>query len=220
MKSKLLSLQVGVPKKYPAPQGEWVSGIWKHPVEGAVYASRTGLSGDGQGDLSVHGGLDKAIYVYPESHYSYWRQDLSQPDLPYGAFGENFTVTGFTEGTVCIGDVFRVGETVTVEVSEPRGPCWKLARRLDVKDIVVRVNETGYSGWYFRVLQEGEVAAGMDIILLERPYPQWTVTSANQALHDTAGHAAEARGLIACPALAESWRKGLRYQLKEAQSSR
>jgi MOSC domain-containing protein YiiM len=218
MKSKLLSLQVGLPKKYPAPQGEWVSGIWKHPVEGAIYASRTGLAGDGQGDLSVHGGPDKAIYVYPESHYSYWYQDLGQPDLPYGAFGENFTMTGYTEGAVCIGDVFRVGHTVMVEVSEPRGPCSKLARRLGVKDIVLRVNATGFSGWYFRVLQEGEVAAGMDITLLERPYPQWTVTSANQAMRHTNGHIEEARGLIACPALAESWRKGLRYQL-ETQSS-
>jgi MOSC domain-containing protein YiiM len=219
MDSKLLSLQVGLPKKYTAPQGEWVSGIWKHPVEGAVYASRTGLTGDGQGDLSVHGGPDKAIYVYPESHYSYWYQDLSQPDLPYGAFGENFTMTGYTEGTVCIGDVFRVGTTVTVEVSEPRGPCWKLAKRLNVKDIVVRVNATGFTGWYFRVLEEGDVAAEMDITLLERPYPQWTVTIANQAIHYTMEYFEEAHGLIACPALAESWRKALRYQL-ENQSSK
>jgi MOSC domain-containing protein YiiM len=209
----LISLQVGLPKTFAHPQGEWTSGIWKEPAVGPVYASRTGLAGDGQGDLSAHGGPDKAVYVYPETHYSYWRQDLNQPTLPYGGFGENFTVSRLTEDTVCIGDEFRVGNTVIVQVSEPRGPCWKLARRLDVKDIVARVNHTGFSGWYFRVLQEGAVTAGMDLILLERPYPEWTVTSANQARWD-ALEVVDVRRLAECPALAESWRKGLRNRLE------
>jgi MOSC domain-containing protein YiiM len=137
----------------------------------------------------------------------------ASPPMPYGGFGENFTVSSLTEDTVCIGDVFRVGNTVIVQVSEPRGPCWKLARRLDVKDIVVRVNQTGFSGWYFRVLQEGAVSAGMDLILIERSYPEWTVTSANQARWD-ALDIVDVRRLAECPALAESWRKGLRKRLE------
>jgi MOSC domain-containing protein YiiM len=213
MNAKLISLQVGLPKTVAHPQGEWTSGIWKESPAGSVYASYTGLAGDGQADLSVHGGPDKAIYAYPETYYTYWRQDLNQPNLTYGSFGENFTVSSLTEDTVCIGDTFRVGDTVIVQVSEPRGPCWKLSRRLEVKDIVARVNHTGFSGWYLRVLQQGAVSAGMDLILLERPYPEWTVTSVNQARWDTLD-VEDVRRLAECPALAESWRRGLQKRLE------
>lgn len=214
MYSKLISLQVGLPKTIPGPQGEWTSGIWKEPVDGPVYASRLGLVGDGQGDLSVHGGPDKAIYVYPEMHYSFWRQELNQPDLPYGGFGENFTVSELNEDTVCVGDIFKVGDSVIVQVSEPRGPCWKLARRLNTKDIIARVNQSGFTGWYLRVLHEGEAAPGMDLTLLEHPYPEWTIAQVNQAIWYTLHNVEEVHRLIECPALAESCRKGLIKRLE------
>jgi MOSC domain-containing protein YiiM len=215
MNSKLSSLQTGLPKTIHDPKGDWISGIWKSPVDGPVHASFTGLSGDGQGDLSAHGGPDKAIYAYPEDHYDYWRAELGLPDLPYGGFGENFTLSQLSENAVCIGDVFRVGDEVVVQVSEPRGPCWKLARRLGIKDIVAQVIKSGYTGWYFRVLQEGQVSAGMQLTLLDHPYPEWTITRANQCMRTAGEPVDNLKRLVECPALAESWRKGLLHRLSE-----
>jgi len=217
MQPKLISLQVGLPQKIFDPSGEWISGIWKYPQDEPVFASRTGLAGDGQGDLVAHGGPDKAVYAYPEAHYASWRAELAQPDLPYGGFGENFTVSQWTESDLCIGDVIRVGSELVVQVSQPRGPCWKLARRLEVKDIVARVIQKGYTGWYARVLQEGHVAKGMDLILLDRLYPALPVSLAAHCMWDAQAAKQDVQRLVECPALAESWRKGLlkRLQSKE-----
>jgi MOSC domain-containing protein YiiM len=217
MQPKLISLQVGLPQTIPDPSGEWTSGIWKFPQDGPVFASFTGLAGDGQGDLVAHGGPDKAVYAYPEAHYARWRAELSQPELPYGGFGENLTVGQWTENDVCIGDIIRIGDELVVQVSQPRGPCWKLARRLEVKDIVARVIQTGYTGWYSRILQEGHAAAGMELVLLERPYPGIPITLANDGMWNPETERAQVQRLIDCPVLAESWRKGLlkRMQSKE-----
>jgi MOSC domain-containing protein YiiM len=127
-------------------------------------------------------------------------------DLPYGAFGENFTVRGVTEADVCIGDVFAVGG-VLVQVSQPRQPCWKLARRWRVKDLAARVQATGRTGWYFRVLEEGEVTPGLRLVLRERPWPQWTVARANEIMHERRDDRAAA--LAACPSLSANWRETL-----------
>ncbi|HSV85353.1 MAG TPA: MOSC domain-containing protein [Levilinea sp.] len=216
---KLASLQTGLPQTIRDPSGEWMSGIWKHPVTQPVYASRTGLVGDGQGDLVAHGGPDKAIYAYPQAHYPSWRAELDLPDLPYGGFGENFTLSELAENQVCIGDIFKVGSQVVVQVSQPRGPCWKLARRLGVKDMVVRVLKTGLTGWYFRVLSEGYAAGGMELVLLERPYPKMTVSLAHQGMWDEPASRSDIQRLVACPALAESWHKGLLKRLKSQEES-
>jgi MOSC domain-containing protein YiiM len=213
MVSNIISIQVGLPKTIPDPAGDWVSGIWKDAVNGPVYASKNGLTGDGQGDLAVHGGPDKAIYVYPGLHYDPWRNELGLKDLVYGGFGENLTVSDLNEDTVCIGDMLQIGDQVVVQVSQPRGPCWKLSRRLAVKEIVALVVETGRTGWYLRVLQEGELASGMQITLIERPYPQLTITASNQAMWHTKALQENIEQLVECPALAESWRKGLEYRL-------
>jgi MOSC domain-containing protein YiiM len=213
MQSNIISLQIGLPKTIEDPAGDWVSGIWKDAVDGPVFASKNGLAGDGQGDLTVHGGPDKAIYVYPGLHYKPWRNELDIENLTYGGFGENLTISDWNEDTVCIGDVLQIGDQVVVQVSQPRGPCWKLSRRLEVKDMVALVVKTGRTGWYLRVLQEGNLAAGMQITLSERPYPQWTVTAANQAMWHTKDQRENIEQLVKCPALAESWRKGLQYRL-------
>lgn len=212
--AKILSIQVGLPKTFNGTNtnctGEkpWTTGIFKTAVCGPVWLSKLNLTGDGQADLSVHGGEHKAINVYPSEHYLSWRQELHLPDLPYGAFGENFTTGNLLENEVCIGDVFRVGDAV-VQVSQPRQPCWKLERRLGINDLIARVKQTGRTGWYFRVMQEGYVEAGNMFFLLERPYPQWTVATAYSIMSNRRSDVESAHALSRCPALAPRWQENL-----------
>ncbi|HEU4685119.1 MAG TPA: MOSC domain-containing protein [Nitrospira sp.] len=135
------------------------TGIWKEPVTGRVMLRQLNLDGDEQADLTVHGGLDKAVYVYPSEHYPIWRAELPGIDLPYGSFGENFTTEGLDERSVHIGDRFRIGGAV-VEVTQPRLPCYKLGIRFGRADMPKRFHASGRCGWYLAVLQEGEVGAG------------------------------------------------------------
>lgn len=211
---ELISIQVGLPKTLGRAgaaepmDGAWTTGIFKEPVRGPVWLGRVNLAGDGQADLKNHGGPDKAVNVYPVEHYPYWERELGVPELPRAAFGENFTTAGWLEGDVCIGDVVQVGEAVA-QLSQPRQPCWKLARRWRVKDLALRVQQTGRTGWYLRVLQEGRVEAGTQLRLLERPYPEWTVAAANEVMHHRRQDVEAARALAACPALSASWRTSL-----------
>lgn len=206
---KLLSIQVGTPQTHghadaTEPMDKpWVSGFFKSVVAGPVQVTRTQISGDGQADLVNHGGPDKAINVYPSEHLHYWQAELGLP-LPPGAFGENFTVAGSLESDVCVGDVFRVGEVI-VQVSQPRQPCWKLARRWRIKDLAARVERTGFTGWYLRVLQEGVVEAPAEFTLLERPHPEWSVALANEIMHHRKDDREAAHALAQCPALSASW---------------
>lgn len=183
----------------------WTSAIFKEPVEGPIRLGTLHLAGDGQADPRVHGGPEKAVLAYSADHYPLWNADLAPLRLPYGAFGENFTIAGQTEASVCIGDTYSVGEA-RVQVAQPRTPCWKLARKWDLKDLPARVLDTGRTGWYFRVLQEGEVRRGMAIDLLERPLPQWTVARVGRLAAGGAG-AQEAADLAACPLLSPGWRR-------------
>src|SRR5688572_29486741 len=180
--STLLSVQTGHPLSLPHAEGQWRSSIHKHPVETSLRLDRLNLEGDEQADLTVHGGPDKAVCAYSADHFAYWQATLGRPDLGPGAFGENFTVSGLDEATVCLGDVFAVG-TVLVEVSQPRGPCWKLGRKWDRLDLPKLVLRAGKTGWYFRVRQTGEVAAGQNIRLAERPYAQWTIDEVNRVAY-------------------------------------
>ena len=205
----LLSIQVGRPRSRPHPDGEWLSSIYKHAVSAPVRLDPLNLEGDEQADLNVHGGPDKAVCVYSADHFAYWQEALGRSDLGAGAFGENFTVNGLDETTVCLGDVFAVG-TVLVEVSQPRGPCWKLGRKWDRLDLPKLVLKAGKTGWYFRVRQPGQVAAGEDIRLVERPYARWTIVEVNRVGYSKTNEMAAARHeLASCPALAESWRVDL-----------
>jgi MOSC domain-containing protein YiiM len=213
----IISLRVGRPREVGAddPAGKpWTTASFKHAFEGPVWLGETNLAGDEQADLRVHGGPDKAVCAYPATHYPYWRRELglSDDEFAYGAFGENWTLSSVAEPEVCIGDVLTVGGA-RVQVSQPRGPCWKLARRWGVKDLAVRVQERGYTGWYFRVLDEGEVAAGMPLVLVDRPYPQWTVARANEVMYHVRDDLKAAAALAACPALATSWKLSLGKRL-------
>ena len=187
----------------------WTTGTFKDPVSGKVALSWEGLNGDGQADLVNHGGVDKAVLVYSDDHAERWRRELFPEGLPPGAFGENFTVQGLTEANVCLGDVFQVG-SARVQVSQPRQPCWKQARRYAMNDLVVRIVRTGRTGWYLRVLTEGHVEAGDVMTLLERPHPEWTIERANQVMHVAKTNRELSLELAACPALAQSWVTSLR----------
>lgn len=213
----LLSVNVGLPRELPPPPKGWrgdppwrsrMSGIFKEPVAGAVWVGATNLAGDAQADRKNHGGADKSVNVYSADHFPDWRLRLDRPDLTSGAFGENFTVAGLDEETVCIGDIFAIGD-VRVQVTQPRQPCWKLARKWDVKDLVVQVEELHRTGWYLRVLHEGHVEAGLPITLLERPHPEWTIARAYATMRARHDDPATAAALAACPALSEDWQKSL-----------
>ncbi len=141
------------------------TGIFKEPVAGRVRLGRLNLEGDAQADLRVHGGPDKAVYAYPVEHYEYWKQVLERSVLSLGQFGENLTVEGLQEDRVRLGDVFRVG-TAVVQVTQPRSPCNKLGIRMGSKDFPRLFQASNRSGFYLRVLEEGEVGAGDDIVRL------------------------------------------------------
>ncbi len=148
-----------------------------------MWLGALNLDGDGQADLDNHGGPFRAALGYGGDHYPIWREELARPDLPFGAFGENFTFSELTEETVCLGDVYVIGEA-RLQVTQPRQPCWKLARRWGMKDLTARVYEKGWGGWYHRVLQEGYVEAGMPVTLVERRYPQFSVFHVNALMNE------------------------------------
>ena len=158
----------------PLSRGEG-SAIAKRPLSGAVQIGLFGIIGDEQADQVRHGGRDKALHHYPFDHYARWKEDAPDRDFlrAAGAFGENISTTGLDENTVCIGDRFRLGSAL-VEVSQARQPCWKQGDRLAgaaLPDLMVR---EGRSGWYYRVLEPGQAQAGDDLVLIDRPFPDWT----------------------------------------------
>jgi MOSC domain-containing protein YiiM len=165
---KLLSVNVGLPREVEWNGRTIRMSIFKAPVSGRVQARKLNLDGDQQSDLTVHGGVDKAVYVYPSEHYAFWRNELSDVEFNWGAFGENFTTEGeLDDKAVHIGDRFRIGSAEFV-VTQPRMPCFKLGIRFGRADIIKRFLHSRRNGFYFAVAQEGEVAAGDSIELLKR----------------------------------------------------
>ena len=134
----------------------------------------TNLDGDRQADLTVHGGVNKAVYGYPSEHYDYWRKELPGVDLPWGALGENFTTEGLLESDLCVGDEYRIGESI-VAVTTPRLPCFKLAAKFRRDDMIERFLRSGRSGYYFSVLKEGKVGTGDEVVLVKRADPCLTI---------------------------------------------
>lgn len=159
---RVLSINVGIPRQVPADHATVLTSIYKSPVEGSVAVRRDNIEGDRQSDLTLHGGPYKAVYCYPVEHYRFWKEQLPYMDLPYGVFGENLTTEGLIEDAVLIGDQFRVGSAV-LKVTQPRMPCFKLGIRFGRADLVKRFWQSGRSGIYFAVVEEGDVAAGNPI---------------------------------------------------------
>lgn len=186
----------------------WTSGIWKDPVVGPVALGPDGLAGDQIADRRHHGGIHRAVLMYPADHYPRWRAEWGRKDVGPGAFGENLTVSGVSERTVCLGDRFGLGEVV-LEVSSPRAPCDKLSRKHGVRDLVAMVRRNHRHGWYCRVVREGALEAGIPVRLLDRPYPQWTVARAAEVFWDRAARPDEAALLKACTPLIPDWKDRL-----------
>ena len=199
---ELLEIRTGRPRRIEGPE-PWTSSIFKSVAPTPLMLRSEGLEGDEPADRQVHGGPDKAVCVYSADHYQNWRQQAELASIGPGGFGENFTVRGCDEWTVCVGDVYRLGDTL-VQVSQPRGPCWKLGRRWGRPDLPKLVLASGRTGWYLRVLREGLVPAGQTLSLAERPYPQWTIARVNDVTYGSSRDGS--LELASCPALSRSWR--------------
>lgn len=164
---KIISLNAGLPRQVTWHGRTVTTGIYKEPVKGRIALRKLNLDGDGQADLTVHGGRDKAVYCYPLVHYDYWKKALPERDVPTAIFGENFTTDGLLEDSVHLGDRFSVG-TAEVVVTQPRLPCYKLGVRFGDDYMVKRFLASGRTGFYFRVAREGEVGAGDEIKVIAR----------------------------------------------------
>jgi MOSC domain-containing protein YiiM len=210
----VVSVNVGLPREVTYKGKTITTGIFKGPVEGRAALRRLNLDGDRQADLSVHGGPSKAVYAYPSEHYEYWREQLPGVDLPWGMFGENLTVEGLREDRVNIGDRFRIG-SAHVMVTEPRLPCYKLAAKFGRDDIIKRFLHSGRTGFYFAVLQEGEVGAGDDITVVSRDEHTVTVADVTRLyLHDK-DDLSTLRRAVEVEALPESWRGYFRKRIEK-----
>ena len=183
---RVVSVNVGLPREVLWKRRIVSTGIFKEPVVGRVMVRRLNLDGDRQADLSVHGGPEKAIYVYPADYYHAWREELPEMDLPWAMFGENLTVEGLRDDTVHIGDQFRIGSAL-VAVTQPRMPCFKLALKFGRDDILERFLASGRTGFYLAVLEEGDVAAGDPIILVRHDENSISVAEFTR-LYDTCSY--------------------------------
>ncbi len=210
---QLISVNVGLPREVNW-KGKTVStGIFKEPVNARVMVRSLNLEGDGQADLTVHGGLDKAVYVYPFEHYDYWRSELPDTELTPGIFGENFTVTGFKEEEINIGDRFQIGN-VELMVTQPRLPCYKLGIRFGRPDMVKRFLASRRTGFYFRVLQEGEVVAGDTLERVSRDENNITVADITQLYTREKNDPALLHRATQLEALPASWRDYFQEQIR------
>jgi MOSC domain-containing protein YiiM len=211
----LLSVNVAKPREVDRDGEKIATGIFKEPVDGRVALRATNLDGDGQADLSVHGGIHKAVYVYSVDHYAFWRAELGRDDLRYGQFGENFSVAGWTDDEVHIGDVFRVG-TALLEVTQPRTPCFKLGLRMGDATFPKRFLASGRPGFYLRVLEEGEVGAGDAMERVRVGPEEMTVQEVTRLLHFERGDRARLKRVLAIPALSPEWRRSFEELLARA----
>ena len=211
---KLRSVNVGQPQDIDYKGKIITTGIYKSPVTGRVMLRQHNLEGDRQADLTVHGGPDKAVYVYSYDHYPYWQRELGRDDLAYGEFGENFTVDGLTEDEVFIGDVFRIGGAL-VEVTQPRAPCYKLAAKMNLPTFVKTFTQAQRTGFYLAVLEEGEVGASDMIERVKTGLEQMSVREIFHLVYTDKDNIVQAERAIRIPALAPSWRDAIAKTITE-----
>jgi MOSC domain-containing protein YiiM len=203
---ELLSIQTGKVQTHILPDGEvWTTGYVKTPRTGAVYVGKRNLEGDEQHHKKFHGGEFRPVLGYSAAHYALWQQEYGR-DLPYGSFGENLTLDGLDETNVCLGDVFQIGDTVRVQVSQPRRPCDQIYMHLQIQGIRQRVDATRRTGWYMRVLAEGYIEAGMPVTRLEQPHPAWTIRWLHDVTDKPSAFRADLPALTQYEALTPNWR--------------
>ena len=216
---QVISVNVGQPRKVLWNDQIVETGIFKEAVEGRVAVRRLNIDGDRQADLEVHGGLDKAIYAYPAEHYPFWREQFPEMELPWGMFGENLTLTGLLEDTVHIGDHFQVG-SAKLMVTQPRLPCFKLGIKFGRDDILKRFLVSGMTGFYFAVLEEGEVAAGDRSACYIRDEHQVQVADIVRLYREDKYNLDLIRRVVAVEALPEEWREYFQERLEKLTNSR
>ncbi len=203
---KLVSVNVGRRREIVRADKTWRTSIYKDPVAGPVRVGRLGLDGDTQTETRVHGGPDQAVYAYPTEHCAHWTHELGRDGFGPGYFGENLTVEGLLEPDVAIGDVFAIGTTV-LEVTAPRLPCATLAMRIDDKMFPKRMLASSRLGWYLRVLEEGVIEAGHEIMRVRRADDLISVDRVAHLRFDSEPDPNLLRRVVALPALKEGWRE-------------
>jgi MOSC domain-containing protein YiiM len=214
---RLVSVNVGLPREVIWNGRTVTTGIFKEPVEGPVRVRRLNLDGDRQADLSVHGGPDKAVYAYPAEHYDYWRGELPDMELPWGIFGENLTTEGLLEDKVNIGDRFQMGSALLM-VTQPRMPCYKLGIKFGRNDIIKRFLWSGRTGFYFSVLEEGEVSTGDTIRLIGRDKNEVTVADITRLYVSKKENLEMLHCAVQVEALPESWRDYFRQRIESVKT--
>src|SRR5580704_6978541 len=214
---RLLSVNVGLPRDV-AWRGKTVhTAVWKTPVQGRRVARRLNIDGDGQGDLAGHGGEHRAVFVYQIDSYAYWQAQLGRSDFSYGQFGENLTVDGLPDGEVCIGDRYRIGSAV-FEVTQPRVTCYRVGIRMNEPQMAALLVSHGRPGFYFRVIEEGEVEAGDEIVQVTAGPERMTIAEANALLY-TPGHPrSQLERAVRIPALSAGWRSSFQALLDRERS--
>jgi MOSC domain-containing protein YiiM len=216
---KIVSLNVGMPREVEWHERLVTTGIFKEPVTGQMALRKLNLDGDGQADLTVHGGEHKAVYCYPVEHYAFWKKELGR-DLAMGMFGENFTTEGLLENDVNLGDRFRVGSAEVV-VTQPRLPCYKLGVRFGADDMVKRFLASGRTGFYLAVTREGQVGAGNEIELVERErrsVPVPAIVTLYVAKHYGAEELRLARRVMEVDAVPEDWKRYFRERIHRVEN--
>ena len=202
---RLLSINVGLPRDI-AWNGRTVhTGIWKDPVRGRCRVARLNLAGDGQGDLAGHGGEQRAVFVYQIESYRHWQEQLHRSDFVFGQFGENFTIEGLPDDAVCIGDRYQIGSAL-FEVSQPRVTCYRVGIRMNEPRMPALLTSSGRPGFYFRVLREGDVGAGDEIVKEGEATERMTVAEINALLYSPNHARDRLERALRIEALSPGWR--------------
>jgi len=209
---KIVSLNTGLPREVQWKGETVTTGIFKEPVQGPVMLRTLNLDGDRQADLSVHGGVSKAVYAYPGEHYEFWKKEFPDMKLPFGMFGENFTTEGLFEDTINLGDRFRVGNA-EIMATEPRLPCYKLGLKFGRTDILRRFLVSQRTGFYFAVLKEGEVQAGDAVERLSRDGHNITVSDVTRLYAFDRDNLELLNRAVKVDALSASWRDYFQHHL-------
>jgi MOSC domain-containing protein YiiM len=205
---EVVSVNVGIPREVAWKGMRVETGIFKDPVDGPVAVGKLNLAGDRQADLTVHGGPEKAVYAYPSEHYQFWKEQLPKVSFAWGKFGENLTTSGLSEESLFIGDCLKVGSAVLV-VTQPRLPCYKLALKFNRDDMIKRFLVSERSGFYFSVVQEGEVSAHSPIEVLNRDPNRVSVADISRLYFSKEPNRALLRRVANLGALPQSWKEDL-----------
>jgi MOSC domain-containing protein YiiM len=216
---KILSVNISLPKEIDFEGQKVTTGIFKEPVERRIMLGTLNLDGDKQADLTVHGGVDKAVYTYPVEHYEYWRKVFPAIEMPNGMFGENFTTEGLMEGEVCIGDVFRIGLSEVI-ATQPRMPCYKLGVKFGRMDVLKKFLASGRSGIYFKVSKEGEVGAGDTIEQIGKDSNRITISDIVRLYSSEKEDIESMRRAVRVEALPEGWKHHFFEQIKLVEKSK